>query len=112
MTSLYLRPDERTSQTPGPTPGVLVVVPGVGRMFFPGGSYDLAMILARAVLTPEQLAHPDARIEWGTKDGPAWDCERKYKVPANAPVEAGQRELRPGDPDYGWGGAPVEKGGA
>ena len=97
----HTRSDERRSNTPGRTPGVVVVTPKHGRMFFAGGSYDntdLAMVLARRVLSEAELTDPETRIEFGfvESDGVTWSCTKKLKVPASAPTPTGSA-------DQGWG---------
>ena len=85
MANPFLRPEERSHETPGRTPGVLVVLADGRRFLFPGGTYDLAMILANKVVGEKELASPDARVEWGYRDHRnAWVCEKKYKVPVSS----------------------------
>lgn len=95
----------RNETTPGGTPGV-VVAEGGWRWFFPGGSYEIAMMLARASLPPDVLGASGTRIEWGqtAADGRTWLCEKKMKVPTGpAEPEPPTRTPRPGDAEYGWG---------
>lgn len=100
----HLRPDETRRETPGPTPGVLVITPDGKRFFFPGGTPDLGLILARGSLGAD-LDDPRTRSEFGTRDGSLWQRERLLKAPAGSPPEPPPRTPAPGDPDWGWGGS-------
>jgi hypothetical protein len=94
--SPFLRPDEqRDEHTPGQTPGVLVDCPGAGRWFFPGGSPELALILAREALGETRLAAPGTRLEFGTRRGKVWVGERVLKVAVGV--------TSPPRADEGWG---------
>lgn len=92
-----LRPDERRrGNADRPTPGVLVVT-STGRHFFPGGTYEQGMVLARIALG-DALEAPETRIEYGTRDGPIWNGEVKYKLPVGAVAAAPV-----GNINQGWG---------
>lgn len=69
-----LRETERPRADPqSGTPGLRVVCVASGRTyFFPGGTADLAMVLARMNLFDGTLDHPRTEIAFGEKRGGAW----------------------------------------
>lgn len=93
----YRPGEERT--TPGPTPGVVVLTGEGERFFFPGGTPDLAMILARSAFG-DALKDASTRIEFGEADGKLW-------TPAKV-LQAGRE--RPKTHDEGWTSTLIERG--
>ena len=74
----FTRADERRER-PASQPGVLVEL-GSQKWFFPGGTEQMGMALARCSLG-KALDGADVRIEFGTKHGADWVSEKVIKAP-------------------------------
>lgn len=83
-----LRADERPREASATgTPGLRVACLASGRVwFFPGGTPELGMILARRALYDGTLEHPRTEITFGEKRGTGWVPSQVLKA---VPVEGG-----------------------
>jgi hypothetical protein len=63
----------------------MILSPSGRKYWFPGGTPELGMMLARSVLSPEQLDHPQTTIEFGERLDQTYATLQILKSPPQLP---------------------------